>query len=239
MSIQRALQEKVLERFDDLIAEGEALHAATTVTRHARHNNITGSIWGVSEHHHMDLPRFVKWRTNAKTLLTHVVPAQHPHRAEVERFSVLVVRKDSLEYGVALLKAIKEDCEKGFLGELAAIMRADLAGDYLAQAEVLYAEGYYVPAAVLAGAVLEDALRKLCDEKGVATTKPSGERRGINATNDDLAKAGVYSAAKAHEIRAWADIRNNCAHGDGHKVRPEDVDRMIKGIRALAADYLR
>jgi len=109
----------------------------------------------------------------------------------------------------------------------------------MAQTEALMAEGYHVPAAVLVGAVLEDALRKLCDEKSIPTSKPNGERKTVNPMNDDLAKAKVYNAAQAHEIRAWANIRNDCAHGDGHKVKPDDVGRMVQGVRSFVADYLR
>lgn len=47
------------------------------------------------------------------------------------------------------------------------------------------------------------------------------------------------AAARTHEIRAWADIRNNCGHGDGDKVKPEDVGRMIQGVRAFMADHLK
>ena len=82
-------------------------------------------------------------------------------------------------------------------------------------------------------------MRKLCGDRGIAVAKPSGERRGINAMNDDLAKNSVYNAAKAHMIRSWADIRNDCAHGDGGKVQVEDVRTMIQGVGAFVGEYLR
>jgi len=182
--------------------------------------------------------RFHEWQANWATLLGQIVPQTHPKSDDIKQLSSSGVRQ--FEKMLAILRAVKSDYESGFLNDLPVLIRAEVSGNYMAQAEALLAESYHVPAAVLAGAVLEDALRKLCDEKGIATTKPSGERRGINAMNDDLATRGqVYNAAKAHEIRAWADIRNDCAHGDAAKVKPEDVRRMIQGLRAFVPDYLR
>ena len=193
----------------------------------------------IPAHDILDSQRFAEWRSRCMSAAVQVVPSGRVHRREVEQFAKARADIAHVKYTLAKLRALRSDFADGLLDDPWLLIRADVADDYMAQSEVLAAEGYCVPAAVLAGAVLEDALRKLCNEKGIATTRPGGERRGINAMNDGLAKAGVYNAAKAHEIRAWGDIRNDCAHGDGAKVYPEDVGRMIQGVRAFVADYLR
>jgi hypothetical protein len=54
------------------------------------------------------------------------------------------------------LEAAKADCEDGLLFNLKALVQAEILGDFLDQARVLFDAGYYVPAASLAGAVLID-----------------------------------------------------------------------------------
>lgn len=51
--------------------------------------------------------------------------------------------------------------EAGLLFDMKSLITSELLGDFIEQAETLLAAGYHVPAASLAGAVLEDTLRKL------------------------------------------------------------------------------
>src|SRR4029077_3623059 len=85
-------------------------------------------------------------------------------------FHALGSEKSNLEWGISTLRAIRDDFKKGFLGELATEIEAEIASDYMGQAEGLLQEGQpgkydHVPAAVLAGAVLEKALRTLCNKQ--------------------------------------------------------------------------
>jgi hypothetical protein len=94
---------------------------------------------------------------------------------------------------------------------------------------------YHVPAASLAGAVLEDTLRKLCEKHDV----PLPENTKIDRLNGELARAQVYDKLVQKRITAIADIRNNADHGHFDKFRKEDVEDMIKWIRSFAADHLQ
>jgi hypothetical protein len=140
---------------------------------------------------------------------------------------------------VGLLEGLRDALKRGLLEEGALLIRAELAGDYVGQAEVLLKEGYDVPAAVLAGAVLEDALRQLCTRNRISVVGPKTKRKTIDPMNTDLAKAGVYGSAKAQEIRGWAALRNDAAHGRGSDTDPKAVQRMIAGVQAFVGDYLR
>ena len=53
-----------------------------------------------------------------------------------------------------------------------------------------------------------------------------------------LKKAGVFNELRAKQLRAWADVRNNAAHGEFDQFQRADVEQMIQGISNFLADYL-
>lgn len=244
MALPKSLKDRYAASLDALTKQG--LKIATGASRRKeegrprRFASKDGHLVAVPTHYYAaDSRQFAEWSTRCVNVLNHILPGDHPTRGIMQEFAGSPDRtRTEVECLVGRLRALKKDFAEGLLDDLPNQVRAEVSADYLVQAEVLLAEGYYVASAVLAGAVLEDALRKLCDGKGILVTKPSGERKGINAMNDDLGRASVYNAAKADEIRAWAKYRNDCAHGDGAKVKPEDVGRMIQGVRAFVADHL-
>ena len=115
----------------------------------------------------------------------------------------------------------------------------------MGQAEGLLNEGQpgkfdHVPAAVLTGAVLEKALRKLCDDQQppIPTVDAKGDPKTLNPLIDDLKKANVFNELKAKQLRAWADIRNKAAHGEFDQFKRTDVEQMMGGVKNFLADYL-
>ena len=116
----------------------------------------------------------------------------------------------------------------------------------MGQADALLKEGQpgafdHVPAAVLSGAVLEKALRTLCDRQQpqIPITNANGDSKTLNPLIDDLKKAGVFNELKAKQLRAWADIRNKAAHGEFNQFTKGDVEQMLAGIANFLADYLQ
>jgi hypothetical protein len=237
------LHDKYLKRFDELVTEGQAILANPEVRIVNRDVYGDAALLGLGSmeetHEYIDSGRFHEWQSKWATLLGQMVPPTHPKSNDIKQLSSSGVSKSILEEMLAILRAVKSDYESGFLDDLPALIRAEVAGDYMAQAEMLLAEGYHVPAAVLSGVVLEDALRKLCNQHDIPIVDAKGARKTINPMNMDLYKKNLYNAAKMQEIQAWAGYRNDCAHGDGDKVKPEDVGRMIQGVRAFVADYLK
>jgi DNA-binding transcriptional regulator YdaS (Cro superfamily) len=108
---------------------------------------------------------------------------------------------------------------------------AELFDDELEQAKELLASGYKAAAAVVAGVVIETALRKLCGERGI----PVGKLDKINA---DLAKAGVYDKVMHKRVTTLAKIRNKAAHGDTAGFNDADVRGMITDVERFVSDYL-
>lgn len=135
---------------------------------------------------------------------------------------------------LGVLEAAQKDFEVGFLFDLKSLVAAELLGDFIDQADFLLKGGYFHPAASLAGAVLEDVMRKLCHKHGI----PVPDRTVIDRLNAELAKVDVYDKLVQKRITALADIRNNADHGHFDKFKSEDVEDMIKWVRRFSADYL-
>ncbi len=238
---------KLLGRFESLISEGEEiLRSAETIAAKHGYNELSGRHFeSQAAYQQLNWPRFVEWRTKTATLLAHVLPKDHVHYPAVESIPALQSTEDRLEWGVSLLRGVKNDLEEGFLENIFIRIEADLASDYMGQAEQLLSEGQsgkfdHVPAAVLAGAVLEKGLRTLCacQQPVIPVVTPKGEPKTLNPLIDDLKKAGVFNELKAKQLRAWADIRNKAAHGEFDHFKRTDVEQMIQGITNFLADHL-
>ena len=186
-----------------------------------------------------DEAAFYKWQAEFAILLNELIPRGHPLEVKYQQYAKHGSNVGSLQEMLSLLRGVKSGYEKGLFNRVPLMIRADLAADYLEQAEMLMEKGYHVPSAVLAGAVLEDALRKLCGENNVPTESDNGKRKTIEPMVNDLARKQVFNTAKAQEIKGWAALRNNAAHGDGDKNDPGAVERMIEGVRSFVGDYLR
>lgn len=248
MKLPNALLAKTLARFDSLVSEGQGiLDSAVQIPPTMHYDEITGRSSQIGSGYKMlNSEKFVEWRTKAATLLALVVPKGHVNRKTVDEIAGLQDSYDFLRAAVSFLKGVKDDLEHGFLDDMATIIEAEIAADYMTQAESLLTEGQrgifdHVPAAVLAGAVLEKALRTLCtqQEPPIATAKANGESKTLNPLIDDLKKTGVFNEAKAKQLRAWADIRNHAAHGEFDQFKRSDVEGMISGINSFLGDYLK
>jgi hypothetical protein len=232
MNLPKAILTKTLARFDSLIAEGR---------------NILESASGTDAGDKKpDAEKLFEWRTKAATLLVRVIPKSHVHREAAESLAKLPVSSEALQEAVSMLRGIKDDLDKGFLDDLSACIEAEIATDYMGQAEHLLAEGHrgkfdHVPAAVLAGAVLEKALHTLCGQQQppIPLKGPKGEFKSLTPLINDLKKAGVFNEAKAKQLQAWAALRNLAAHGEFGQFKRGEVEHMITGINGFLADYLK
>lgn len=79
---------------------------------------------------------------------------------------------------------------------------------------------------VLAGAALEEFLRSLIAQHGIAFhRKPS-----ISAFADELRKTGALTKQDVKDITSWAGQRNDAAHGDFDQLSRERARIMVDGI---------
>jgi HEPN domain-containing protein len=217
-------QERVLEEFASLQQEGQSV--------------CTACGWDGKEFHRRPSEiDYLRIRTRAVNLIRRACGENSDHYGELHRLSTdeeSATNSRFLSHCLGVVAAAKHDFERGLLFDLRALVNAEILGDFMEQAERLLEENYYVPAASLAGAVLEDTLRKLCDKNGL--TYP--DKTTIDRLNADLAKAGIYDKLVQKRITALADIRNNADHGKFDKFAREDVEDMVKWLRRFTADYL-
>lgn len=245
MSIPKNLQAKYLKKFEDLDAEGLLILSGTQIIPGKSHVSFTtGRTFQTSEKHKIDQNAFYRWRTSAVSLLDVVIPKNSVHRTTVTKFLDINPEKYWLEWGISILSGAKKEFEGGFFSDLAQVIEAEIASDYMGQAEQLLTEGQsgkydHIPAAVLTGAILEKHLRTLATKNNppIDLLNSKGERKSMNPLIDDLKKAGILLETKAKELRGWAGIRNDAAHGDFDKFKREDVELMLKGVQNFIANF--
>lgn len=221
-----SVEEKVREKFERLLAEGKRVFEEC---------GWDGKRWTGAHPSPIDYLRF---RTESLNLIRRACGEESEHYQQLRR---LAENEETARnpffyhqcYGV--VEAACRDFSEGFLFDLRAMVRADLLGNFIEQAEALLNERYFVPAASLVGAVLEDTLRRMCDQRNVSYP----ERTNINVLNTLLAKATVYNKLTQKEITAKADIRNNADHGKFDQFSESDVKDMLKWVQRFASEHLK
>lgn len=141
----------------------------------------------------------------------------------------------ALEPVRGMLHALRSDYEAGYLQSVTELVHADIFADFLDMADYLLQQGYKDPAAVVAGSVLEEHLRKLSGKHGIPVTKPDGFPKRAEALNSELASASVYSKLDQKGITTWLDLRNKAAHGKYSEYTSEQVTLMLQGVRDFAS----
>ncbi len=221
------VDQKIIARFDELIERGE--NPSTRTGGYSGDTIVQGDF-------------LFTWKTNTLSLLGKVMGIESVHYTNFDKLDTASLEQlYKLKKAVGILKAAKEDYGNGYLFDLRKLVEAEIFDDLLEQAEQLLNEGYYIPAAVLAGCVLEDGLRKLCDREGI--TLPDQPK--LNWMNDELAKKNVYNALTKKNVTSLAAIRNDAAHGKwvgltGHDAQQmkDEVGRMIPAVRSFLEYHL-
>lgn len=134
-----------------------------------------------------------------------------------------------------ILEAALRDFKADMLFETELRVRAEVLDDFLSQSEHLALQKLYVAATAVAGAVLEDTLRKMCDRGGLVYP----ENTSIEPLNVTLAKAGAYDKLVQKQITAWADLRNKADHGRFDEVSTSDTADFIRWLRRFVTERLR
>jgi len=214
---------KYLQRYDVLNQEAEAVLA----TKHFVKSEFTSG-------EYLDQNILDEWRIKAKNLLSKSCGLDSEHYKEY----ITGEKPHGFESNLSLFKrlksifnAAKDDFEGGYLVSIKSLVQAELFDSELEQAKELLSSGYRLAAAVIAGIVLETALRDLCDRNNLAHSK-------LDKMNADLAKIGFYNKLQQKRITALADIRNSAAHGKPEEFTQEDIELMISDIERFLVNYL-
>ena len=182
----------------------------------------------------VDSDLVVNWSVKVKNLLSRLCGTESTHLnefVEAEKKSSYEDSSERFSKMKAVFLAAKEDYEGGYIVTFRSVVQAEVFGSEIEQATELIDKGYKVAAAVIAGTVLETALRALCDRNQL----PHGRLDKMNA---DLVKAGVYNTLMQKRITALAAIRNSAAHGKPTEFSDDDVRSMIADVERFLADHI-
>ena len=217
------MNNKLQKRFDDLGRD----HALLIDSKKTNNGQFGSSDC-------VDTELFTAWKVKVRNLLSLACGDKSQHFQQYENAE----KPHSMEPSFSVAKrlgavfhAIKEDFEGGYLNSIKNLIQAEVFESELEQAQELLDKGYKLSAAVIAGVVLETALRDSCDQEGIAHGK-------LDKMNAELAKSGKYNKLQQKRITALADIRNNAAHGKPDNFTDEDVKLMIRDIEAFLINFL-
>ncbi|MCY4009986.1 MAG: hypothetical protein OXF22_09585 [Anaerolineaceae bacterium] len=243
MPLPKETDERIRKRFNKLIKDGAKFILRTNEEMKEAIAGIKVAV-ETPAYFGIDRIEYGSLMTSLKSLFNHVLSKS---RYDEILSDIQNIEKDS--YFVAFQKAfgtlqgLKADYESGMLDDLSQKIEKNVTYDYMSQAAELLAgkrhQYDHVPAAVLAGAVLEDALRRLCQRQNPPLdTKTNGKAKTLEPLITDLQTANVFNNAKADQLRSWAKIRNAAAHGRFDEFDRSQVDEMIPSVKNLLADYL-
>jgi len=222
------MSQKIIKRYEELIDEAKHI---LTLSR-AQSNSLGGSYITLGEDGDA---QYLAWKVKVKSLLKsscgensiHLQDFIHSEKQQGMDNKTYVLKRLS-----PVLIAAYDDFKNGFLVTFKQIVQAEVFDNELEQAKSLLESGYKNAAAVIAGVVLETAIKELCKNNEIDL-----EKKKLTRLNDDLAKAGVYNTLQQKQITALADIRNNAAHGDYEKFNQQNVEDMIKDIERFLLTY--
>ncbi len=220
------MSQKILNRFEELIKEANEISCNSFVDTTIRLSNFE------------DFPvayqaLYLEWIIKAQNILRLACGDNSIHfTAFKHQLSCSNDKPKRLRQLIPILNAAYDDLKNGFLITFKKIVHAEVFDSELEQAKSLLESGYKNAAAVIAGVVLETAIKELCLNNNIDL-----EKKKLTRLNDDLAKAGVYNTLQQKQITALADIRNNAAHGEYDEFTKEDVERMISDIERILLTY--
>jgi len=181
---------------------------------------------------------FHAWLLSCANLVQEVAPRGSHFLQECTR----VLEDDELKHRVptrlvlkmlGLVQSAKAEWDRGLLRRIEYVIAAATFDDFLDHAATYHKGGMKNEAAVLASAVLEDAIKKVA-----AKNELPFERRAIEELIEELVKASVITDTKAKRIRAYAGVRNHALHAEWEEFDIKDVGEQIAGLRELISEYL-
>jgi hypothetical protein len=131
------------------------------------------------------------------------------------------------------LKGIRQSLQEGLIVRFEDLVLAETFSDLCEQADYLFQQGYFLAAAVIARAVLEERLRRLCTAHECL---PDRERPTLGDFNTELYKRTIYDKITFKHVDALAAIGNNAAHNNPD-LEKQDVRRLLDGLQGFLGRF--
>ena len=177
---------------------------------------------------------FEQWRTSSLSFLKLTLGANGVHYLEFEERCKFAQTHDAKQ-GLGILRSVKEDIEGGYLQRIESLVSAEVFSDFLEMAKHLLDHSYKDPSASLIGAVLEDSLRRICNNSDI-TVKTDDN---ISSLNQKLADKEIYNRLQQREIEVWNKLRDYADHGHFNQYNADRVKDMLAGVGKFVAEYLK
>ena len=218
-------QDRLLARLDAVIAKGVAVQALPS-----DHQPM------IRQHDNLVLGTYGEWRAQAIALVRGALPDNHHYRLELEMVTqpetFNIPDTGNRDAGVGVLRAFREDLANGDLAGIRTLVSAEVFTDFMGMADHLLAEGYHHAAASIAGAVLEDSLRRTLLERGA---KATGNLESMNQVALDT---GLYGPPVYQQVKVWVGVRNDADHGNWSAVGPDRVSPMVRDLPTFLVQQL-
>ena len=217
--------EKILERIDNLDKLGEQIrHTARLKYPVELDNPMRMSV---------ESGGFTRWRIGCLSLLGSL---SSPNDIYLQEFQEVCKEAylDDLERGLGVVRALRDGVEGGYLQKVETLVSAEVFDNLLDMAEHLLDSEYKDPAASLAGAVLEDSLRRICRNNDITVKNDDN----IGSLNQKLFQKTVYGKPQMKQVVHWQSIRDSADHGKFEEYNAETVKNMLEGVRNFLASQL-
>lgn len=215
------IEEKLLNKLEQLLSEGDKI--------------LDSCGWDGKDYRNWPSKiDYVRFRTEGLNIIKRACGESSDHYQSLRKIADDAKNEFYFTECVAIVGAARNDYRDGYIFDIKSLVAAEVLSNFIEQSEVLLQYNYFIPAASLIGAILEDILRKLSEANGIEIP----EKTKIDRLNADLAKAGAYDKLVQKRITALADIRNNADHGHFDKFTKEDVEDMMSFVKRFTADYL-
>lgn len=216
--------EKILARLHELLAKGEEVLA----TKRDPQRSFCPA--------YVDSALLAEWAASSLNLLQRVFGTDSAHYEAFVKHTrgSHAAYLSSASCAVGVLRAAMDDYQHGHLFNVRQLVLAEVLDDFIEHATNLLEAGYYRSAAVVAGCVLEDGLRKLCAVNSIDV----GEKPKMDRMNAELAKKGVFNALVQKKVTWMAGLRNQAAHGLDEHLTEADVKELVVAVRRFVEEYL-
>lgn len=189
---------------------------------------------------------FFEAATLAQSVLHDTVGGSHPSMAALKG----ALEKANWSLARAASRGVIKLFEEGGLTSPRLVIAHEIEGDILeiAQSQVQAAETardstqrevHLAISAFLAGAALEDVLRRLCDARGIPyDTQRTSISKLQSALFQPANQIEVISSSENKQMTAWGDTRNKADHGKFSDITHAEVVSLVIGVRAFIDRHL-
>ena len=207
--------------------EGLIEHASELLDGHVKRPGagVVASNWIEKEKYH-------EFRMRLLSRLRGVIGKDHFYYHELEEL-IAKNTESGMRAVRGTLRSLLQDIQDDELANLELRLSDELFDDYLEQAESLHQANLKDAAAMVAGATLEQSVRKLAELKAPHLDHDAS----FNTVNQNLREEGVYNKSTWKQLDAWYAVRTDAAHGNFDEYEIREVGRMISGIRDFLASH--